>query len=63
MPNQSRQQHYGEWIRQVNEEATKELTPFEVQFMESITEQWEDRRWLSDRQAEILERIYARVTD
>jgi len=51
-----------DWIRQVNEEATKELDKFEEGFMMSITNKFENIRWLSDREEEILERIYANKT-
>ena len=37
---------------------TGRLTDWEVQFVEDISDQWERRHWLSDRQKEILERIY-----
>jgi hypothetical protein len=37
----------------------KELTKWETDFVASITEQFETRKSLSDRQFEILERIYA----
>lgn len=50
-----------DWINQVNEEG-KNLSKWELSFMESITDQFERKRWLSDRQEEILERIYAEKT-
>jgi hypothetical protein len=53
---------YADWIRQVNEEATKPLTKWEESFMESITDQFERTGRLSERQIEILERIYAEKT-
>mgnify|MGYP001581959160 FL=1 len=34
------------------------LTTWEEDFMESITEQFEERAWLTDKQREILGRIY-----
>lgn len=40
----------------------KPLSPWEESFLESITDQWETKQWLSDRQLEILERIYAEKT-
>ncbi len=46
----------------VNEEAHKVLTPWETSFMESITDQFDRSGRLSDRQVEILERIYAEKT-
>jgi hypothetical protein len=38
------------------------LTFWEEDFMESVTEQFEERAWLTDRQREILERIYDQRT-
>jgi hypothetical protein len=52
-----------EWIRMVHEEAAKPLTDWELSFMESITDQFERTGRLSERQVEILERIYADKTD
>jgi hypothetical protein len=49
------------WIDAVNNEG-HDLTNWEVGFMESITEQFERDRFLTDRQEEILERIYAEKT-
>ena len=40
----------------------KELTKWEEDFLASIYEQWEVRRWLSEKQYEILDRIYAEKT-
>lgn len=40
----------------------KTLTKWELGFLESISEQFEARRSLSDKQFEILERIYAEKT-
>ena len=41
---------------------SKELTKWEEDFLASIYEQWEARRWLSEKQYEILDRIYAEKT-
>jgi hypothetical protein len=41
------------------EHPTTDLTKWEVGFIESLTEQWTTRQWISDRQLEILEKIYA----
>lgn len=49
------------WIEHVNNEG-RNLTKWELDFMESITEQFEERNSLSDRQEEILERIYTDKT-
>lgn len=51
-----------EWIRLVNEEPSKELTEWELGFMASVTDQFDRRGHLSERQEEILERIYAEKT-
>lgn len=40
----------------------RELTKWEEEFLTSINEQFEQRGTLSDRQFEILERIYAEKT-
>jgi hypothetical protein len=37
---------------------TERLTDWECQFIEDISDQWDRRQWLSDKQKEILERIY-----
>lgn len=50
-----------EWIELVNDEG-RGLTKWEEDFMESITEQFEERGSISDRQEEILERIYSEKT-
>lgn len=50
-----------DWINHVNERGVN-LTKWEKDFMESITEQFANRRSLSDKQEEILERIYAEKT-
>lgn len=46
-----------DWIEQVNDNGVN-LSKWEKDFMESITEQWDNRQFLSDKQEEILERIY-----
>lgn len=50
-----------DWINRVNEEGVN-LTKWELSFMESVTEQFEKWRTISDKQEEILERIYAQRT-
>ena len=47
-----------QWISAVNE-GGRRLTAWELQFMESITEQFDNSGSLSEKQEEILERIYA----
>jgi hypothetical protein len=49
------------WIESVNSEG-RGLTSWELGFMKSITDQFERSGSLSDRQEEILERIYANKT-
>ena len=51
-------QHF---IDTVNEDGM-DLTALEINFMESITEQFEKYKKLSFKQVEILERIYANKT-
>ena len=50
-----------EWLELVNTEG-RNLTAWELSFMESITDQFERWETLSERQIEILERIYAEKT-
>jgi repressor of nif and glnA expression len=50
-----------DWIERINTEGRK-LTEWELEFMESIAEQFDRIGSLSDRQEEILERIYAEKT-
>jgi len=45
------------WITSINDEG-RSLTDWEVQFMESITDQFDDSGTLSRKQEEILECIY-----
>ena len=49
------------WIEVVNTEG-RNLSSWEKGFMESITDQFERSGSLSERQTEILERIYAEKT-
>ena len=46
-----------QWIGAVNE-GGRRLTAWELQFMESITEQFDGGSSLSEKQEELLERIY-----
>jgi hypothetical protein len=46
-----------QWVSAVNE-GGRRLTAWELQFMESITEQLDGGSSLSEKQEEILERIY-----
>lgn len=45
------------------ETPSKSLTKWEENFVESLTEQFERKKSLSDRQLEILDRIYTENTD
>ena len=49
------------WIDTINTEA-KELSKWEENFMESVTEQFELWKSISNRQEEILERLYTEKT-
>lgn len=49
------------WINTVQEEG-RNLSKWEQDFMESIQDQWERRKFITDRQEEILERIYSEKT-
>lgn len=50
-----------EWIEYIQVQGIN-LTKWEQDFMESIAEQFEIKQWISDKQEEILERIYAEKT-
>jgi uncharacterized membrane-anchored protein len=50
-----------QWIEAVETEG-RGLTKWEQDFIESISEQFAERGSLSDKQEEILERIYAEKT-
>jgi uncharacterized membrane-anchored protein len=60
MPRQSKDV-LQQWINDTNRDG-KQLTDWELHFMESITEQFSETGRLSERQEEILERIYAEKT-
>ena len=49
------------WIDAVND-GGRGLTDWETNFMESVTEQFDSSGRLSERQQEILEKIYAEKT-
>lgn len=44
------------------ESPSKQLTNWEQNFIESVTEQFHDRDSLTDKQLQIIERIYAEKT-
>ena len=49
-----------DWLEQC--ENSRKLTKWETDFIESVAEQFDRRGTISDRQEEILERIYAEKT-
>jgi hypothetical protein len=51
-----------EYFFEALESPTRDLSKWEDNFLDSIREQFEERGSLSDRQFEILERIYAEKT-
>jgi hypothetical protein len=46
-----------DWLSKVNDEGVN-LTKWEEDFIESLSDQWAMRKNISDKQEEILERIY-----
>ena len=50
-----------DWIEAL-EHPRRALTTWETDFVESVSEQFESRGSISDKQEEILERIYAEKT-
>lgn len=55
------QDHIEDWLAAIEEDQDR-LTKWEADFVESLRDQWERRGSLSERQVEILERIYAERT-
>lgn len=53
---------YRDWVDAIIAEASDELTDWEKNFIDSIDRQLTLKRELSERQAEVLERIYANKT-
>jgi len=51
------------WIDAIKDEASDSLTDWETDFIESIENQLDARGQLSEKQEEILERIYAQKTN
>lgn len=49
------------WINEINEHGVN-LSKWEKDFMESISEQFEKYKTISDKQEEIVERIYTDKT-
>lgn len=54
-------QTYEDWLWKIREHAHG-LSKWEAEFVDSIAQQLEERGTLSDRQADILERIYSEKT-
>lgn len=50
-----------DWINTV-QLSGRDLSKWEQDFMESIQDQFERKKWISDKQEEILERIYSEKT-
>lgn len=50
------------FITEVNDNASKPLSKWEASFMASVTDQWDRSGRISERQLELLERIYAEKT-
>lgn len=50
-----------DWIDEISTNG-KNLTKWEEDFFDSVAEQFSERKWISDKQEEILERIYAEKT-
>lgn len=61
MSKADRRDDWRRWIDTVKA-AGRDLTPWEIDFIDSIDDQLEGRRTLSDSQVEVLERIYAEKT-
>lgn len=51
-----------EWLEAIENEANKELTSWEINFIDSISYRINAGQTLSQKQEEILERIYAEKT-
>jgi hypothetical protein len=50
-----------DWIMTIREELSDELSSWEINFIDSIEGQLTSKGYLSERQEEILERIYSRT--
>ena len=48
------------WVTELKD--ARGLTDWEKDFLESVGEQFREKEWLSEKQKEILERIYAERT-
>lgn len=61
MPVRHNLKTWWEWINWIEEEGV-DLTTWEKDFVASIREQLDSRKRISEKQEEILERIYAEKT-
>ena len=61
-PPRTDKQKLIEQMLQALETPSKELTKWEENFLESLNEQYQTRGTLSDRQMEVLDRIYSEKT-
>ena len=52
---------YQDWIDTIENELSDELTSWETTFVDSLSSQLKAGRQLSQKQEEILEKIYART--
>jgi len=50
-----------DWIETIREELSDDLTSWELTFIDSISVQLDTKKYLSQKQEEILERIYSRT--
>lgn len=50
-----------DWINAIDNYGTG-LTKWEQDFFDSVADQWAEKKWISDKQEAILERIYANKT-
>lgn len=54
---------YQAWVDAISSEASDRITSWEIDFIDSIDSQLKGKRNLTERQAEILERIYTENTN
>jgi len=62
LPNQPNQREVIKSMLEALETPSKDFTQWEAAFLESIAEQFETKGTLSERQFEILDRIYTEKT-
>jgi hypothetical protein len=53
---------YKSWVEAILDEASNKLSNWEVDFINSIASQLDNNRNLSEKQADIVERIYSERT-